>query len=83
MGRDQAGKERHGDARHRPRRVFRAAGRAARAALKAPFSPFTGRRCRQADEGRRECRCFACNPGAAPHPVASRPPSPRKRGEGR
>ncbi|RWA60401.1 MAG: hypothetical protein E5X49_32080 [Mesorhizobium sp.] len=27
----------------------------------APFSPFTGRRCRQADEGRRRSRQLACN----------------------
>ncbi|TPM30989.1 hypothetical protein FJ955_08145 [Mesorhizobium sp. B2-2-2] len=33
----------------------------------APFSPFTGRRCRQADEGSTELT----EPGAAPHPARS------------
>ncbi|TGQ06722.1 hypothetical protein EN862_027055 [Mesorhizobium sp. M2E.F.Ca.ET.219.01.1.1] len=45
----------------------------------APFSPFTGRRCRQADEGRRELlRAWRCpSSGPSDHLL------PVKRGEGK
>jgi assimilatory nitrate reductase catalytic subunit len=44
----------------------------------ASFSPSTGRRSRQGDEGPHE----PGNVSAAPHPAAARPPSSRERGEG-
>jgi assimilatory nitrate reductase catalytic subunit len=46
-------------------------------AWQASFSPFTGRRSRQGDEGQLDLP----DDDAAPHPAAARPPSPRERGE--
>ncbi|TPK99699.1 hypothetical protein FJ934_00650 [Mesorhizobium sp. B2-4-12] len=51
----------------------------------ASFSPFTGRRCRQADEGRRRAVPAAGNLSALARPLIrpSGPPSPPERGEGK
>ncbi|RWK43507.1 MAG: hypothetical protein EOR46_05205 [Mesorhizobium sp.] len=51
----------------------------------APFSPFTGRRCRQADEGRRRRRSIFASSSTSTLPLIRPfgPPSPLERGEGR
>ncbi|TJW70087.1 MAG: hypothetical protein E5X43_35170 [Mesorhizobium sp.] len=51
----------------------------------ASFSPFTGRRCRQADEGLRRPRSIFASSSTSTLPLIRPfgPPSPRERGEGR
>ncbi|RUU08945.1 hypothetical protein EOD10_26685 [Mesorhizobium sp. M7A.T.Ca.TU.009.01.3.2] len=51
----------------------------------ASFSPFTGRRCRQADEGRRRRRSLSARLSTSALPLIRPfgPPSPRERGEGK
>ncbi|RUT98842.1 hypothetical protein EOD23_26190, partial [Mesorhizobium sp. USDA-HM6] len=51
----------------------------------ASFSPFTGRRCRQADEGRRYRRPLFAKSLMSALPLIRPfgPPSPRERGEGK
>jgi ATP-binding protein involved in chromosome partitioning len=54
-------------------------GNCVRVGLPLPSPRLRGEGARRADEGRHELSRV----GAVPHPTASRPPSPRKRGEGR
>ncbi|RUW22513.1 hypothetical protein EOA34_21245, partial [Mesorhizobium sp. M4B.F.Ca.ET.013.02.1.1] len=60
----------------------------AKASAKASFSPFTGRRWRQPDEGRRQLLCLHCCAAAPRKPIPQRRAaphlpgtSPRERGE--